>query len=103
MVRSDARKLVHIRAGRKVTVAVHNRWEWVAATGSAQIFGPDDPLPGDPVDGFDTAPVPALLRSVFQSAGGTHDDWDAYDRVMCEEHRAAVFVLLDRLYGTMRG
>jgi hypothetical protein len=29
---------------------------------------------------------------VFTAAGGTHDDWDEYDRVMAEEGRVAVLV-----------
>lgn len=42
--------------------------------------------------GFDAAQVPQLLRDVFTAAGGTHDDWDEYDRVMAEERRLAVLV-----------
>ena len=33
------------------------------------------------------------------SAGGTHDDWDEYDRVMAEQRRTAVFVEPTRVYG----
>ena len=40
-----------------------------------------------------------LLREVFTAAGGTHDDWDAYDRVMREERRTAVLVTPTRVYG----
>jgi hypothetical protein len=29
---------------------------------------------------------------VFSACGGTHDDWDTYDRVMREEGRVAVLV-----------
>ena len=39
-----------------------------------------------------------LLREVFTAAGGTHDDWDAYDRAMAEERRTAVFVRVSRIY-----
>ncbi len=28
-----------------------------------------------------------LLRNVFTSAGGQHDDWDEYDRVMAQHRR----------------
>jgi hypothetical protein len=28
-----------------------------------------------------------LLRGVFSAGDGTDDDWDAYDRVMCEQRR----------------
>ena len=43
--------------------------------------------------GFDS-----LLRQVFTAAGGTHDDWDSYDRIMAEERRAAVLVSVLRIY-----
>jgi len=36
---------------------------------------------------------------VFVAAGGTHDDWDEYDRVMAAERRTAVFVHADRISG----
>ncbi|MCW2656001.1 MAG: pyridoxamine 5-phosphate oxidase, partial [Jatrophihabitans sp.] len=39
------------------------------------------------------------LREVFTAAGGTHDDWDEYDRVMAEQGRTAVFVEPTRVYG----
>jgi hypothetical protein len=40
-----------------------------------------------------------LLREVFQAAGGTHDDFDEYDRVMADEGRVAVLVAPDRILG----
>ena len=33
-----------------------------------------------------------MLREIFTAAGGSHDDWDAYDRTMLEQRRTAVFV-----------
>ena len=41
---------------------------------------------------YDIARLPQLLRDVFAAAGGTHDDWDEFDRVMAEEGRLAVLV-----------
>lgn len=41
---------------------------------------------------------PQLLRDIFAAAGGTHDDWDEYDRVMASENRVAVFVTPERVY-----
>jgi hypothetical protein len=35
---------------------------------------------------------------VFTAAGGTHDDWDAYDREMSEQGRTVVLVSPTRLY-----
>jgi hypothetical protein len=39
-----------------------------------------------------------LRREVFTAAGGTHDDWDEYDRVMAAEKRAVVLVTPTRIY-----
>jgi hypothetical protein len=35
---------------------------------------------------------------VFTAAGGTHDDWDEYDRVMAAEGRAVVLIAPTRVY-----
>lgn len=89
--RGSAARLTHIRRGSEVTVAVRRGWQWVAVTGPATIVGPDEP------GQFDAEGIRVLLRDVFTAAGGTHDDWDEYDRVMREERRAAVFVAPDRI------
>jgi hypothetical protein len=79
-----------------VAVTVRSGWQWVTVEGTAELAGPDDPhpavAPGD---------VPALLRAVFTAAGGTHDDWATYDRVMAEERRTAVLVRPVRVYGVV--
>lgn len=90
----SAARLGHIRAGSQVTVVVRRGWRWVGVTGPAELIGPDDM-----VDGVDAEGVRQLLRSVFQAAGGTHDDYDEYDRVMAAERRTAVFVRPDRVLG----
>ena len=33
-----------------------------------------------------------LLREIFAAAGGTHNDWATYDKVMAQERRAAVLL-----------
>ena len=91
--RGNAAKLANLRARPRATIVVRAGWEWVAAEGPTDIAGPDDPLPG-----FDAAEVPELLREVFRAAGGTHDDWPTYDRVMAEERRAAVLISPERVY-----
>jgi Pyridoxamine 5'-phosphate oxidase len=92
VVRSSARKLAYLRRSRRATVVFHSGWEWVSAEGPVTIIGPDDPL-----DGFDPAGLPGLLRDVFAAAGGTHNDWAEFDRVMAGERRAAVLVDLARI------
>ncbi|MEM7273306.1 MAG: pyridoxamine 5'-phosphate oxidase [Actinomycetota bacterium] len=92
--RGSAARIGHIRRGSPVTVTVRRGWNWVAVTGSAQLIGPDD-LPV----GMDAEALRLLLRHVFQAAGGTHDDFEAYDRAMVAEGRVAVLVEVDRILG----
>jgi hypothetical protein len=63
-------------------------------TGPADIIGPDDTN-----ESVDAEEVRVLVRAVFQAAGGTHDDYDEYDREMAEDRRAAVLVSPDRILG----
>jgi PPOX class probable F420-dependent enzyme len=91
--RGWATKLVNLRERPRATIVVRSGWDWAAAEGPAEIAGPADPLPG-----FDPAALPSLLRDVFTAAGGTHDDWPAYDQVMAEERRAAVLISPERVY-----
>jgi hypothetical protein len=62
-------------------------WEWVSVEGPVDILGPDHPRPDFPAE-----QLPQLLRDIFTAAGGTHDNWAEYDRVMAEERRTAVFI-----------
>jgi PPOX class probable F420-dependent enzyme len=93
VVRGDAHKLQYIRANRRAAVTFRSGWQWVTVEGPADIAGPDDELPG-----LDPEQIPGLLRDIFKAAGGTHDDWDEYDRVMAEQRRTAVFVEPARIY-----
>ncbi|HET9138317.1 TIGR03618 family F420-dependent PPOX class oxidoreductase [Actinophytocola sp.] len=86
-------KLRHLRAEPRVTIVARAGWRWAAVEGDAEIIGPDDPHPD-----LDAEAVRVLLREIFRSAGGTHDDWDTYDRVMAQERRAAVLVTPRRVY-----
>lgn len=90
-------KLAHLRARPQVTVTFRAGWEWAAIEGRARIIGPDDPAPG-----FDSERLRLLRREVFTAAGGTHDDWAEYDRVMEAERRAAVLVTPARVYSNRR-
>jgi PPOX class probable F420-dependent enzyme len=88
-----SRKLRNLRADSRTTVVAKAGWEWVAVEGPAQLIGPDDPNPD-----VDDERLRLLLREIFTAAGGTHDDWDTYDRVMREERRTAVLISPTRVY-----
>lgn len=92
---AGAARLGHIRRGSEVTIAIRRGWTWVAITGPADIIGPNE-LP----EGFDANDLRLLLRDIFQAAGGTHDDYDEYDRVLAAERRAAVLVTPSRILGS---
>jgi PPOX class probable F420-dependent enzyme len=87
-------KLGNLRVRPRLSVAVRSGWNWATAEGTAEIIGPDDPRPGYDADG-----IRLLLRQIFVAAGGSHDDWDEYDRTMVADRRAAVLVRPARVYG----
>jgi PPOX class probable F420-dependent enzyme len=93
VVRGGTVKHKNLRRRPRVTVVFRVGWEWAAVEGDTDLAGPEDTL-----DGFDVAKGPQLIRDVFSAAGGTHDDWDEYDRVMAEERRLAVLVRPERVY-----
>ncbi|MFG1926347.1 TIGR03618 family F420-dependent PPOX class oxidoreductase [Cryptosporangium sp. NPDC048952] len=87
------RKLANLRQRPQTTLVFRVGWEWAAVEGTAQLIGPDDP-----VGGVDAERLRLLLREVFTAAGGTHEDFDEYDRVMAAERRTAVLVSPSRIY-----
>lgn len=93
VLRGDAVKLRLLRRHPRATVVFRQGWRWVSVEGPVQLAGPDDPL-----DGLARGAIPQLLRDVFTAAGGTHDNWPEYDRVMAEERRTAALIALDRVY-----
>jgi PPOX class probable F420-dependent enzyme len=88
------RKLRNLRADSTATIVARAGWEWAAVEGTADIIGPDDPH-GD----VDSESLRLLLRDIFRAAGGSHDDWGTYDKVMAQERRAAVLITPRRTYG----
>lgn len=94
VIRGDAHKLGHLRRTGRATIAFRAGWEWAAVDGQVTLLGPDDPHPD-----FAADRLPGLLRDVFSAAGGTHDDWAEYDRVMAAERRVAVLITPGRVLG----
>jgi len=93
VARGDALKVRHWRRDPRATLVARGGYQWVAVEGTVELAGPDDHL-----DGFAAPNLPGLLRAVFQAAGGTHDDWATFDRVMADERRVAVLVTPTRVY-----
>ncbi|MEV4516652.1 TIGR03618 family F420-dependent PPOX class oxidoreductase [Dactylosporangium sp. NPDC049525] len=87
-------KLANLRARPQLTVTIRSGWTWATVEGTATLIGPDDPALG-----IDGERLLLLLREVFAAAGGTHDDWDEYDRVMAEQRRTVVLLAPARVYG----
>jgi PPOX class probable F420-dependent enzyme len=87
-------KLANLRARPQLAVTFRNGWQWATVEGTAELAGPDDSQPWLE----DAEQLRLLLREVFTAAGGTHDDWDEYDRVMAEQRRTAVLVAPSRVY-----
>ena len=94
VARGSSWKLRRLREHPHATLVFRVGWSWASADGPVDIFGPDDTA-----DGFDPNDIPELLRNVYRAAGGTHDDWNEYDRVMAAERRTAIFVSPHRILG----
>lgn len=87
-------KLANLRDRPQTAVTFRNGWQWATVEGRAELAGPDDTQPWLESDQM----LAQLLRDIFTAAGGTHDDWDAYDATMREQRRTAVLVTPTRVY-----
>jgi Pyridoxamine 5'-phosphate oxidase len=87
------RKLDFLREHPRATVVLRAGGQWAAVEGPAELAGPDDLL-----DGVDAERLRLLLREIFTAAGGTHEDFGAYDRAMAAERRTAILVTPAHVY-----
>ena len=92
VARGSAYKLRLLATAGRANAVFRAGWEWVSIEGPVDILGPDHPRPGFPAE-----QLPPLLRDIFTAAGGSHDNWAEYDRVMAEERRTAVFITPERI------
>ncbi|HJR26699.1 MAG TPA: hypothetical protein VJ804_14575 [Acidimicrobiales bacterium] len=93
VARPFTRKLSNLRARPNATLQWRAGWAWVAAEGQTEVLGPDEPM-----DGYGLERLPTLLRAIYVAAGGQHEDWAEYDRVMAAEKRVAVLLRPARIY-----
>src|SRR3954470_18150612 len=73
-------RLRHLRARPRITLVFRHGWNWAAVEGEAELAGPDDPLAG-----VDAERLRVLMREIFTAAGGTHEDFEEFDRAMADE------------------
>lgn len=92
VIQGDTAKRRNLERNPNCTVlVVQPDWrKFATVEGKAVLKGPDNTDPEE---------LRLLLRAVFVAAGGSHDDWVEYDRVMLEQRRVAVLVTPDRVYG----
>lgn len=82
-------KEYNLRRNPACTVTVHYGPYWITVEGKARLYTWDT---------TDSETMRCLLRDIYVVAGGTHDAWDTYDRVVREERRAAAIVVPERIY-----
>lgn len=79
----------HLRRHPVCTVTIHHGPYWITVEGQARLYT---------WDRTDAETMQRLLREIYVAAGGTHDDWATYDRVVRQERRAAVVLPPERIY-----
>jgi PPOX class probable F420-dependent enzyme len=84
-----SRKEYNLTRNPTCTVTIHRGPRWITVEGRVQLRTWDN---------TDPETMRRLLREIYVAAGGTHDNWEVYDRVMREERRAAVVVVPERIY-----
>lgn len=94
VVRGNSVKLKLARKRGRMSFTILAGWDWAGVEGPAEIIGPDDPSDVLNADG-----IRLLLRAVYMAAGGDHEDYDEFDRVMLAERRTAILVTPERILG----
>jgi PPOX class probable F420-dependent enzyme len=85
----QSRKEYNLRRHPACTATIHHGPYWITVEGRARLHTWDN---------TDSDTMRRLLREIYVAAGGTHDDWDTYDRVVRTERRAAVVLVPERIY-----
>lgn len=85
-------KLANLRARPLATVTARSGPNWTPVKGPLRMVGPHD------LSAVDAEQLRLLRREVFTAAGGTHNDWNEYDRVMADQGRTVVLLRPTRAY-----
>ena len=94
LVTDDRAKTQNVRRDPRVSlhVSAPDFWSYVVVDGTAETT---------PVARHtDDETVDALVR-YYRAAAGEHPDWDAYRRVMVQEHRLLLRITPERAYGML--
>jgi hypothetical protein len=86
----SSRKLPLLRQNGTATIVFKDGYQWAAVAGPVRLIGPEDGLE----HGLD---VLATIRAVYRAAGGDHEDWAEFDRVMADDRRCAVFIRAEKI------
>ena len=85
----QSRKEYNLKRNPACTVTLHHGPYWITVEGKARLYSWDN---------TDSETMRCLLRELYVVTGGTHDDWDTYDRVVRMERRAVAVVVPERIY-----
>ena len=90
----DRAKLVNLRRDPRCSLLVSKDswWGFLVLEGKAKVMSADN---------TDADELRQALRDVFVAASGKeHPNWDEYDQAMRDDHRSAIIIVPDRIYGT---
>jgi hypothetical protein len=87
----SSRKLPLLRQSGAATIVFKDGYQWAAVSGPTRLIGPEDGLEYG-LNVLDT------VRAVYRAAGGQHEDWAEFDRVMAEDRRCAVFIKAGKIW-----
>ena len=91
---ADRAKLINLHRNPKCSLLVSKEdwWGYLVLEGHAEILSSTN---------TGAAELSAVLRDVYRTVSRVeHPDWEEYDQAMRDQHRSAVVVIPERVYGT---
>ena len=91
---ADRAKLLNLQRDPRCSLMVSKQdwWGYVVLEGKATILAPGNTAADE---------LRQALREVYRAATNQdHPNWEEYDQAMVDDHRAAVIVVPDHIYGT---
>ncbi len=91
---ADRAKLINLHRDPKCSLLVSQEdwWGYVVLEGHAEVLSSRN---------TSAAELAVILREVYRTVSRVeHPDWEEYDQAMRDQHRSAVVVIPERVYGT---